>query len=235
MGFPWQYQCVKNPLANAGDTRNEGLIPGWGRSPGGRHGNPLQYSCLEKIPWTKEPDQLWFTGLQRVGHDCSDLARMHTFTWMFILCGHVWKWPESWIALVSPHTEAFKHHVQHLAQAPGTWPSVSNLASWAPLLQSEQRSHISKLTQRRSVGEKRNVFFFARALFIQLKLGLKRWRDIGWRAISPAWRGKKMQPLTPGGGNGNPLQYSCLKNPMDRDAWRTTVQRVAKNQTWLSG
>ena len=35
----------------------------------------------------------------------------------------------------------------------------------------------------------------------------------------------------PGGGNGTPLQYSCLKNPMDRGACRATVQRVAKSQT----
>ena len=32
----------------------------------------------------------------------------------------------------------------------------------------------------------------------------------------------------PGGGNGNPLQYSCLQNPMDRGAWRATVQGVTK-------
>ena len=38
---------VKNLPANAGDTRDTGLIPGSGRSPGGGHGNPLQYSCLE--------------------------------------------------------------------------------------------------------------------------------------------------------------------------------------------
>ena len=38
---------VKNPPANAGDVRDTGLIPGSGRSPGGGHGNPLQYSCLE--------------------------------------------------------------------------------------------------------------------------------------------------------------------------------------------
>ena len=38
---------VKNSPANAGDIRDVGLIPGSGRSPGGRHGNPLQYSCLE--------------------------------------------------------------------------------------------------------------------------------------------------------------------------------------------
>ena len=39
---------VKNPSANAGDIGDVGLIPGLGRFPGGGHGNPLQYSCLEK-------------------------------------------------------------------------------------------------------------------------------------------------------------------------------------------
>ena len=35
----------------------------------------------------------------------------------------------------------------------------------------------------------------------------------------------------PGEGNGNPLQYSCLENPMDRDAWWATVHGVTKSQT----
>ena len=38
---------------------------------------------------------------------------------------------------------------------------------------------------------------------------------------------------SPGGGNGNPLQYSCLENPMDRGAWRATVYRVTKSWTRL--
>ena len=38
---------VKNPPDNAGDLRDVGSIPGSGRLPGGGHGNPLQYSCLE--------------------------------------------------------------------------------------------------------------------------------------------------------------------------------------------
>ena len=40
-------QVVKNPPANAGDTRDVGSTPGLGRSPGVGTGNPLQYSCLE--------------------------------------------------------------------------------------------------------------------------------------------------------------------------------------------
>ena len=35
----------------------------------------------------------------------------------------------------------------------------------------------------------------------------------------------------PGEGNGNPLQYSCLENSMDREAWQATVNGVAKSQT----
>ena len=37
-----------------------------------------------------------------------------------------------------------------------------------------------------------------------------------------------------GGENGNPLQYSCLENPMDRGVWWITVHEVAKSQTQLS-
>ena len=37
--------------------------------------------------------------------------------------------------------------------------------------------------------------------------------------------------ISPGGGYGNPLQYSCLDNPMDRGAWWATVHRVAKSWT----
>ena len=39
---------------------------------------------------------------------------------------------------------------------------------------------------------------------------------------------------SPGEGNGNPLQYSCLENPTGRGAWSATVHGVAKSRTWLS-
>ena len=47
---PWASRVVlaiKNPPAKAGDVRDVGSIPGSGRSPGGEHGNPLQYFCLK--------------------------------------------------------------------------------------------------------------------------------------------------------------------------------------------
>ena len=40
---------------------------------------------------------------------------------------------------------------------------------------------------------------------------------------------------SPGGGHGNPLQHSCLENPMDRGAWQAMVHRVAKSWTRLQG
>ena len=39
---------------------------------------------------------------------------------------------------------------------------------------------------------------------------------------------------SPGGWHGNPLQHSCLENPMDRGAWQATVHRVTKSQTQQS-
>ena len=56
---------VKNPLANSGDVRDAGLISGSGRSPGGGHGNPLQYSCLEN-PMIRGTDRLQSMESQRV-------------------------------------------------------------------------------------------------------------------------------------------------------------------------
>ena len=39
------------------------------------------------------------------------------------------------------------------------------------------------------------------------------------------------QEDSPGGGHGNPLQYSCLEKPMDREAWLATVHRVSQSDT----
>ena len=64
-----------NPPANAGDVRDKSLIPGSGRSPGGGHGNTLQYSCIEI--WTEEPGGLQSMRSQRVKQNWSNLAPMH--------------------------------------------------------------------------------------------------------------------------------------------------------------
>ena len=68
---------VKNPPANAGDVKAVGSLPGSGRSPGGGHGNPLQYSCLEKP--VDRGAWLGYSayGLQRVGYDGSGFTHTH--------------------------------------------------------------------------------------------------------------------------------------------------------------
>ena len=53
----------------------------------------------------------------------------------------------------------------------------------------------------------------------------RRWK----KCRSDPWLGR-----SPGGGYGNPLQYSCLENPMDRGAWRAMVCRVAKSRSDLA-
>ena len=57
MDFPGG-SVVKHLPANAGDAGDVGSTPGSERSPGGGNGNPLQHSCLEKIPWIEEPEGL---------------------------------------------------------------------------------------------------------------------------------------------------------------------------------
>ena len=59
---------VKNLPANAGATGDVGSIPGLGRSPGGGHGNPLQYSCLEN----RMNGRSWWATVHRVSE--SDMA-----------------------------------------------------------------------------------------------------------------------------------------------------------------
>ena len=68
---------VKNTLAKAGDIRDSGLIPGSGRSPGERHGNPLQYSCLEN----PLDIRAWWAAVHRVTQSWTGLKRltMHTY------------------------------------------------------------------------------------------------------------------------------------------------------------
>ena len=71
---------VKNPPANAGDVRDAGLILGLGRSPGRRHGYPLQYSCLEN-PMERGA---WKATFHKVTKSQTWLKRL--------TCSHVWMW-----------------------------------------------------------------------------------------------------------------------------------------------
>ena len=67
-----------------------------------------------------------------------------------------------------------------------------------------------------------------------LCLGLPKWRS-GKESTCQCQKYKRCKSRrSPGEGNGNLLQYSCLENPMDRGAWRAAVHGVIKKRTWLS-
>ena len=129
----------KEPAVNAGDRRDVGLIPGSGRSPGGGHGNPLQY-CLEN-PMGRGA---WRATVHRVTKSWTQLKRLSV---------------------------------------------QANLQIW---------------NLPANAGDARDVGLIP---------GLGR---------------------SPGGGNGNLLQYSCLENAMDRGAWRALVHWVKKSWSQLS-
>ena len=65
---------VKNTLTNAVDIGDMGSVPGLGRSPGGGHGNPLQYSCLENA---MDREVLWATVHSREELDTAEAICMH--------------------------------------------------------------------------------------------------------------------------------------------------------------
>ena len=68
LGFPGA-ASGEEPTCQCRRISEAGSIPGSGRSPGGRHGNPLQYSCLENLM-----NRLWSIGSQRAGHDWCNLT-----------------------------------------------------------------------------------------------------------------------------------------------------------------
>ena len=67
------------------------------------------------------------------------------------------------------------------------------------------------------------------------RMGLPRWlsgKESACNAGDPGDMGSiPGSGRSPGGGNGNPLQFSCLENPMDREAWQATVYGITKSQT----
>ena len=93
---PWASQValvVKNPTANTGDVRDMGLIPALGRSPGGGHDNPLQYSCLEN-PMDREArpakvyrltkSQTWLKQRSTQARTDQNIASSQSFIFIFL-------------------------------------------------------------------------------------------------------------------------------------------------------
>ena len=153
---------INNPFANAGDLRNAGLIHGLGRSHGGRHGNPLLYSCLEN-PMDRGA---WRATIHRV-----------TKNW-------------TWLKQLSTHA--------HLSPA---WLGTSRVRENCPLKRRGSALLFAVCLSSLSLAPVASVYGLGKLVCLCQCPSVS--------AVSFLARE----------GNGTPLQYSCLENPMDGGAW----------------
>ena len=84
MWGPHAVLVVKSLPASEGDTGGSGLIPGWGRSPGGGHGNPLQCSCLEN-PMDRGASRATVHGVARSWTQLS-IRHIHKYDVIYYAC-----------------------------------------------------------------------------------------------------------------------------------------------------
>ena len=138
------------------DIKDTGLIPGEGRSPGGGHGNPLQYSCLEN-PRPEEPGGLQSIGSHRPGHDGSDLAHRRTHS----LQKDFWMNATSHLQFLSFHTNrtastlkiVVNPHIHVWWARPRRWrhwhsERLSDFSQWVSQNSTEYGCTISRLAGR---------------------------------------------------------------------------------------
>ena len=244
-----------------------GLIPGWGRSPGGGRGNPLQYSSLEySVPWTEETGRQQSIGLHRIRHNWSNLActspntrsistllhfvlglRRLTFHRLHQLAcplasGHLspmegttwgpacgWKERRVIFLLLPPYLAIAYKWLHSSAQGP----------MHSPLLNLEVSSG-SRTLPSFYPFRLLNLACFPISPWLLLTLSTYQpWASqvAQWVKNPPANAGDAglipVSGRSPGGGHGNPLQYLCLENPIDRGDWQATVHRISKSWTWL--
>ena len=137
MGFPGG-TVVKNPQANAKNTRDMDSTPGSGRSPRVRNSNPLQYSYLENSIYWESWEGLQLMGSQRVRHDwgCnthSNILYIHISDckswnyekagwWNLLLCNL-----QLLIKTLSPHPSRCKYVKAQFCMCPSTPPSLTGL------------------------------------------------------------------------------------------------------------
>ena len=144
-GLPW-WPSGKESTRNAGDTVDSGSIPGSGRSPGGGHGNPLQYFCVEN-PGDK---RAWWATVHRVAKSQTGLKSEHAHIHVYI---HI-------------YTHIYICITESLCSTPETNTGFPG--------DSDGKESICNTGDLGSIP------------------GLEK---------------------SPGGGHGNPFQYSCLENP----------------------
>ena len=187
---------------------------------------PHSSTLAWKIPWTEKPGRLQSMGSLRVRHDWSDLAAAALLQGSFRL--------RDWTQVSCISGRFFTVWATREAHSLGRGCQILPATCFYMAVELEKVfaflkrcTHITLYTYITQMDP----------CLSMLSSGLPQWlsgkeptcnagnaRDTG---LFPGSR------RSPGGGHGNPLQYSCLENSMDRGAWWATVHRVAKSQTRL--
>ena len=165
-----------------------------------------------RIPGTGEPGGLPSLGSHRVGHDWSDLAAAAAA-----------KIKMKWLKLEEAFGATKWKSKWKLMKKLGRWRSTDTCICMAVSLLLSIWNYHSIFNQPYF-----NTGFLSGSVVKNPPANAGEMRDTGLIPGSGRF---------PGGGHGNPLQYSSLENSMDRGAWQATVHRVAKSQTglkWLS-
>ena len=170
--------------------------------------------CAWRIPWTEEPGGLQSVGSQRVWYDWVTQTHAH----IRYKIGSQWKFAE-WL---SELRLVFHDNLEG-------WDGVGGGREVREggdiyLLMNDSCWCMAEINQHC----KATIFQFKKLKKKKKKNPAANAGDAGDMASTPELG------RSPGGGNGNPLQCSCLENPMGRAAWQATVHGVTKRWTRLS-
>ena len=194
----------KESTCNEGDP---GLIPGLGRSPGGGHGNPFKYSCQENPHKQKS-----LQGYSPWGHKETQLSNWVATEYT----GSVFTLAEITESNVSSFTSPYRRFVSKNKIHSVMWIKFILICN-VNKIHNVSKVYLSAYVLQTN---KQNLpYFYSGGGQTSIKI-----QRVSILALPYDICGE---------GNGTPLQYSCLENPMDRGAWRAAVYRVAQSQTWL--
>ena len=191
---------VKNLPANTGDVKDPGSVPGLGQGCGGRHGNLLQYSCLENLI----DRGVWWATIHRVAKSWSYLKwlSMHACSVNLLCC--------------TLHLSSI-----YLSDN-GKFVPFDNIHTISP---SPSLPLVTK-----------NIICFSMSFLVYLLVWASQVVQLVKNLLANAGDGRDTSLIpgsgrSPGGGNSNPLQYSCLYNSMDRGPQRAIVHGVEESDT----
>ena len=204
---------------------------GWGRSPGERNGYPLQYSCLEN---SMDRGAWWPVGSQRVKYDCATNILTFCGAPVKIFMDSLLLNPK--ILFLSMDLKSFKDvklikMMSSTVSTPKAFIVCQHCArSWRPCRNSWYLYRRYWTNDVKAQDSRDHIW-----LSLRLHLGFPGGSEVKASACNAGDLGSiPGLGRSPREGNGNPLQYSCLENPMDGGAWWATVHRVAKSRTWLT-